>query len=111
MPVRPLFPLVCAAALLLPPSASAAPDFAPNPKQAFDSFVAINPPRVDVPVAALWTNGFGPTGDGARKDNLETVRSINGLSIDRNLHLSLNIGLLQLVGIDPSQFRRREDWA
>jgi len=98
--VRPLL-AISLALVLLPACAIAAPDFAPNPKQAFDGFVAINPPRADVPVGALWINGFGPTGDAAAKDNLETVRSINALNIDKNLQLSLSLGLLQLFGIDP----------
>lgn len=98
--MRPLLKLACAMAFL-PAGASAAPDFAPNPKQAFDGFVAINPPRADVPVGALWINGYGPTGDGAAKDNLETVRSLTGITIDKNLQLSLSLGLLQLFGIDP----------
>jgi hypothetical protein len=46
----------------------AAPDFAPNPKQAYQGFVAINPPRADVPVGALWINNYGPTGDAAGSD-------------------------------------------
>jgi hypothetical protein len=98
--MRPLFALACAVTVL-PGAALAAPDFAPNPKQAFDGFVAINPPRADVPVGALWINDYGPSGDGAGKDNLETARSINALSIDKNLQLSLSLGLLQLFGIDP----------
>lgn len=86
---------------LLPACAVAAPEFAPNPRQAFDGFVAINPPRADVPVGALWINGYGPTGDGAAKDNLETDKSLSSLTIDKNLQASLSLGLLQLFGIDP----------
>jgi hypothetical protein len=100
MPVRALLALTLAAAML-PACATAAPEFAPNPRQAFEGFVAINPPRGDVPVGALWINGFGPTGDGADKDNLATDRSLSALTIDKNLQLSLSAGLLQLFGIDP----------
>jgi hypothetical protein len=96
-----LLPLICASILLTPQSSAAAPDFAPNPRQAFEGFVAINPPRADVPVGALWIDEYGPSGEGADKDNLVTVRSLNGLTIDKNLQLSLNLGLLQLFGIDP----------
>ncbi len=99
--VRPLFALIYPASLLLPAQLQAAPDFAPSPRQAFEGFVAINPPRVDVPVGALWIDGFGPTGESAGPDNLETVRSLNGLTIDKNLQLSLSLGLFDLLGIDP----------
>jgi hypothetical protein len=98
--VRPLLKLALVLAIL-PASASAAPTFAPNPRQAFEGFAAINPPRADVPVGALWINDYGPTGDGAGKDNLETVRSLNGVTIDKNMQLSLSLGLFQLFGIDP----------
>lgn len=98
--MRPLLAMSCALALL-PACAGAAPEFAPNPRQAFDGFVAINPPRADVPVGALWINGFGPTGDGADKDNLETDKSLSALTIDKNLQLSLTLGLLQLFGVNP----------
>jgi hypothetical protein len=96
-----LLALISASVLMLTSTALAAPDFAPNPKQAFDGFVAINPPRADVPVGALWINDYGPSGDGAGKDNLDTARSVNALNIDKNLQLSLSLGLLQLFGIDP----------
>lgn len=99
--MRPLFALIYPASLLLSMQLHAAPDFAPNPRQAFDGFVAINPPRVDVPVGALWIDGFGPTGSGAAQENLETIRSLNGLTIDKNLQLSLSLGLFNLLGIDP----------
>ena len=99
--MRPLFALIYPASLLLSTQLQAAPEFAPNPRQAFDGFVAINPPRVDVPIGALWIDGFGPTGEGASQDNLETVRSLNGLTIDKNLQLSLSLGLFNLLGIDP----------
>lgn len=93
--------LLCAPALGLASAAGAAPEFAPNPRQAFDGFLAINPPRTQVPVGALWIDGFGPTGVGAAADNLETVRSLNALTIDKNLQLALTAGLLSMIGIDP----------
>jgi len=79
----------------------AAPAFAPAPKPAFDGFVAINPPRADVPVGALWVDDYGPTGEAATQDNLETVRSLSGMSIDKGFQLALSAGILQLIGIDP----------
>lgn len=99
--MRPLLAITGAVALALSPCADAAPDFAPNPKQTYQGFVAINPPRADVPVGALWINNYGPTGDAAGSDNLETVKSLSGMSIDKNLQLDLNVGLLNLLGIDP----------
>jgi hypothetical protein len=99
--VRPLLAIAAAAALALSSNASAAPDFAPNPKQSFEGFVAINPPRADVPVGALWIDGYGPTGDGASGDNIDTVRSLSSVNIDKNLQLALTAGILNLLGIDP----------
>lgn len=92
-----LFALLAA----VPAGSGAAPDFVPKPSQAFEGFVAINAPRPEVPVGALWIDGYGPTGEAASADNLETVRSLNGMTIDRNLQLSLTAGLLDLIGIDP----------
>jgi hypothetical protein len=99
--MRPLPAIVAASALSASVSATAASDFAPNPHQAFVGFVAINPPRADVPVGSLWINGFGPTGPGATQDNVETVRSLSNLTIDKDLQLSLSLGILDLLGIDP----------
>ena len=98
---RVVLALLCLAPIGCGSSLQAAPDFAPSPRQAFDGFVAINPPRPDVPVGALWIQGFGPTGSGADKDNLETIRSVNSLTIDKTLQLSLSLGLFDLIGIDP----------
>jgi hypothetical protein len=99
--VRSLLSLIFAATLALSGAASSAPDFAPNPKQTFQGFVSINPPRADVPVGALWIDGYGPTGEGASADNLETVRSLSNINIDKNLQLALTLGVLNLLGIDP----------
>lgn len=101
MPVRPLLVLSALAALAFDSAAQGAQAFVPSPRQAFEGFVAINAPRPDVPVGALWVDGFGPVGEAASADNVETVRSLNGLTIDKGLQLSLSVGLLQLLGIDP----------
>ena len=87
--------------LLLAGPAMAAPDFLPSPKQSYEGFVALKMPRPEVPVGALWVRGYGPVGEPASNDNVETVRSLNGLSIDRNLQLSLTAGLFELLGIEP----------
>lgn len=94
---RIILALIFAPTILLGSAAGAAPEFAPNPRQSFEGFAAVNPPRAEVPVGALWINGYGPTGGGASKDNLETVRSLNSLTMDKNLQISLNVSLL-----DPS---------
>lgn len=92
--------ILCALLLIAAP-ASASPDFVPSPRQAFEGFVAINAPRPEVPVGALWIDGYGPIGSAAAADNLETVRSLSSMVIDRNLQLSLSAGLFDLIGIDP----------
>lgn len=94
-----LFQAVCAVMLSCP--AAAGPSFVPNPRQSFEGFVAINAPRSEVPVGALWIDGYGPTGGAAAPDNLETIRSLSGITIDRGLQLSLTAGLFNLIGIDP----------
>jgi hypothetical protein len=45
--------------------------------------------------------GYGATGEGAAAANLETIRSVNGLTVNRNLQASLTLGLLNFLGIDP----------
>jgi hypothetical protein len=87
------------AAMLLPAAATADP--VPDPGRAYQDFVALNPPRSDVAVGALWVKGYGPTGPGTSPDNLETVRGLAALSTDRQLQLSLTAGLFGLLGIDP----------
>jgi hypothetical protein len=101
MPVHRLLALTWFCALLVEAPALAAPTFVPSPRQAFEGFVAINAPRPDVPVGALWIDGYGPTGEAASADNLETVRSLQGMSIDKGFQFTLSLGLLQLFGVDP----------
>src|SRR4051795_8259319 len=101
MPVRRLLALIGVLSVVGSVQGAAAPEFAPNPKQAYQGFIGINPPRADVPVGALWINGYGPSGEGAGSDNLGTVKSLSALSIDKNLQLQLSVGLLDLLGIDP----------
>jgi hypothetical protein len=99
---RSLLAALCACSLLgWSPLAAAAPAFVPSPRQAFEGFVAINAPRPEVPVGAIWIDGFGPTGAAASADNLETVRSLNGVTIDKSLQLQLTAGLLTLLGVEP----------
>lgn len=93
--------LIIAAALLAPAPVGAAPDFIPSAKQSFEGFVALGTPRPEVPVGALWIEGFGPTGEAAPADNLLTTRSLNGVTIDKGLQLSLTAGLFDMLGIEP----------
>lgn len=92
---------LCACSTLLAAPAAAAPTFVPSPRQAFEGFVAIDAPRPEVPVGALWIDGFGPTGEAASAHNLETVRSLNGVTIDKGFQLALTLGLFNLLGIEP----------
>lgn len=63
-------------------------------------------PRTDVPVGALWIQNYGPTGEGAAPDNLETIKSLTGVAINNDLQLSLTAGLFTLFGLDPSYKNR-----
>lgn len=96
-----LLAAICASALVPATAPASSPSFVPNPRQAFQGYVAINAPRPDVPVGALWIDGFGPTGSAAPLDNLETVRSLNGVTIDKGLQLALTAGLFSMFGIEP----------
>ena len=82
-------------------NAAAAPSFVPSPSSVYEGFTAINGPRAEVPVGALWIDGYGPHGDPASADNLETVRGLTGVTIARDLELRLTAGLLDVLGIDP----------
>lgn len=104
--MRPLLVLTWFAVAALPAPAPAASDFVPRPRQAFEDFVAINATRADVPVGALWIDGYGPVGEAAAADNIETVRSLHAMTIDKGLQLSFSLGLLDLLGIDP-RYRHR----
>lgn len=98
---RSCLTVLCACSLLVPSRLGAGPAFVPSPRQSFEGFVAINAPRPEVPVGALWIDGFGPTGEAASADNLESVRSLNGVTIDKGLQLQLTAGLFGLLGIEP----------
>jgi hypothetical protein len=93
-----------AAALLLAASspASAMPDFVPKPSEVYEGYVALEMPRTEVPVGALWIQGYGPSGDGAAADNLVTERSLSQVTINSDLQLGLTAGILNLFGLDPS---------
>lgn len=92
---------VCATMMIPAGAPASSPSFIPSPRQAFEGYVAINAPRPDVPVGALWIDGYGPTGNAASADNLETVRSLNGVTIDKGLQLALTAGLFSMFGIEP----------
>lgn len=91
---------------LLPACASAAmteaPRLMPDPGEVYAGFVALDEPRAELPIGALWVQGYGPHGSGAAPDNLETVRGVSALAIGRSMQLSLTLGLLRFLGVDPS---------
>jgi hypothetical protein len=91
-------------AALLASAAPAAtmPDFVPKPSEVYEGYVALEMPRTDVPVGALWVQDYGPSGEGAAADNLVTERSLSQVTINSELHLGLTAGILNLFGLDPS---------
>lgn len=103
---RCLLAALAACSLAWHSPAPSRPDFVPQPDQSFDGFVAVNAPRPKVPVGAIWVNGYGPFGEAAAPDNLETVRSLNGMSIDKGFQLNLSLGIMQLLGLD-SRYKDR----
>lgn len=103
MPALPTLRRAMAALALVAVSAtaSATPDFVGKPSDVYEGYVAINGPRADVPVGALWIDDFGPHGAGAGSDNLETVRGLSGITISKDFELKLTAGLLEFLGIAP----------
>lgn len=91
-----LLPAICVDRAL-----AAQPGIVSRPAEAYRDFTPLREPRVSVPVGALWIQNYGPFGAGASPDNLETIRGLNGLTINRNLQLSLTAGVFDLLGIDP----------
>lgn len=75
--------------------------FVPHPREAYSDFSPLREPRAGVPVGALWVQGYGPHGEGAAPENVETIRGVNGLTMGRNMQLSLTMGLLNFLGVDP----------
>lgn len=74
----------------------------PKPSNVYEDYVALEMPRADVPVGALWVQDYGPSGEGAAADNLVTERSLTQVTISTDLQLSLTAGILNLFGLDPS---------
>lgn len=100
--MRPPAALLAGAMLVASGPARALPDFVPKPSTIYERYSALQEPRAEVPVGALWVQGYGAVGEGAAPENLETVKSLTGIAISRDLELSLTAGILRLVGIDPA---------
>jgi hypothetical protein len=81
---------------------SAMPDFVPSPAGIYEDFTGLAEPKAELPLGALWVQGYGPTGEGAAADNLLTIKSLNNVTLDRNAQVNLFAGILNLVGVDPS---------
>ncbi len=94
--------LIIAGVLVSAAPASAMPDFMPKPSEVYEGYVALEMPRTELPVGALWVQGYGPSGDGAAADNLMTERSLSHVTINSDLQLGLTAGILNLFGLDPS---------
>lgn len=92
--------------LAAPLEGAAMPDFVPSANGIYNDFTGLAEPRAELPLGALWIQGYGPTGEGATPDNLVTVKSLNSVTLDRNAQVQLFAGILDLVGLDPS-YRNR----
>lgn len=82
------------------------PRFVPVPTHVFSQFEALREPRTDLPVGALWIDGYGPTGEAAASDNLVTTKSLTGITFDNGFQASLTLGLLKFLDLDPSYSRK-----
>lgn len=78
------------------------PGFIPTTRHLYDRFTPLAEPRPEVPVGALWIEGYGATGDGAVLDNIVTTRSLSGFTFDADFQASLTLGLLKFLDLDPS---------
>lgn len=58
-------------------------------------------PMSDVPVGALWHQGFGPIGPGAPAENIVSRRSFNSLTLSRAARRGLEIRMAQYLGLQP----------
>jgi hypothetical protein len=94
--------LATAVAIAAASPALALPDFVPSPGGIYVDFTALVEPRTELPLGALWIQDYGPTGEGAAADNIAVVRSLTGVTINRDTQLSLFSGILNLFGLDPS---------
>ncbi len=96
------FGIAVALAVLSAVPASAMPDFIPSPGGIYEDYTALVEPRTELPLGALWVQGYGPAGEGAAAENVATVKSLTGVAINRDTQLNLFSGILNLFGIDPS---------
>lgn len=85
----PAMVLCTAVALVAASPAAGMPDFVPSPGGVYEDFTALAEPRTEVPVGALWVQGYGPTGEGAAADNLVTIKSLTGVTINRETQLGI----------------------
>jgi hypothetical protein len=87
--------------LVVQTAQAAAPDYVPTGSDIFEGYEALAEPRADVPVGALWVQDFGPHGEGAAPDNLLNVRSLSGITMNRDMQIRLTLGLLKFLNVDP----------
>lgn len=83
-------------------SCATAPAFLPAPAKVYAAYSAIDEPRENVPVGALWIQGYGPYGEGAEADNLITIRSLGGYAVNSDVQIALTLGLGSLLNLDPT---------
>jgi hypothetical protein len=100
--IRRMTMALCTTLALMTTSCVGRPGFIPTTRHIYERFTPLAEPRPDVPVGALWIDGYGATGDGAATDNQETVRSLSGFTFDADFQASLTLGVLKFLDLDPS---------
>lgn len=58
-------------------------------------------PTSEVPIGALWQQGYGPVGPSAAADNVVTRRSFSSLTLSRAARRGLEIRLAEYLGLQP----------
>lgn len=63
-------------------------------------------PTADMPIGALWKQGYGPVGPGATPDNLVTRRSFSSLTLNRAARRGVEVQLANYLGLQPESSAR-----
>lgn len=89
-------------ALLLLAGCAVQPGFLPAPGKVLVGYQALRQPRPELPVGALWVDGYGPYGAGAAADNIDTIKTLSAVTFEGGVQGSLTLGVLQFLDLDPS---------
>jgi len=64
-------------------------------------FRIMEAPTSELPIGALWQQGYGPIGPGAPAEEVATRRSFDSLSLSRAARSGLEIRMAEYLGLQP----------